>query len=65
MGREIFFENKILIWKIQSATFYKLYEDFSENFFFFSESRGLGQSNISFKECFISVCPSIARHHEN
>lgn len=35
MGREIFFENKILIWKIQSATFYKLYEDFSENFFFF------------------------------
>ena len=35
VGREIFFENKILIWKIQSATFYKLYEDFSENFFFF------------------------------
>ena len=48
MGREIFFENKILIWKIQSATFYKLYEDFSENYFFFSpESRGLGRSNIS------------------
>lgn len=35
VGREIFFENKILIWKIQSATFYKLYEDFSENYFFF------------------------------
>ena len=41
MGREIFFENKILIWKIQSATFYKLYEDFSENFFFFMNPEGL------------------------
>ena len=64
MGREIVFENKILIWKIQSATFYKLYEDFSV-VFFFPESRGLGWSNTSFKECFISVCPSIARHREN
>lgn len=34
VGREIVFENKILIWKIQSATFYKLYEDFSVFFFF-------------------------------
>lgn len=41
MGREIVFENKILIWKIQSATFYKLYEDFSVVFFFFLNPEGL------------------------